>query len=99
VGADASTSRPQAAARSPASAGSILPLVVAIATTILCVAVPFGVPAIAYALRARSAQDAGATEIARSRRRMSLVLSALGIVLGSLVEIYALVRHLAGGFQ
>jgi hypothetical protein len=76
-----------------------LPLALGIATTCLCFAAPFGVPAILFALRARRAHRAGAADLARTSARWSLVCSAIAIVLGALVEVFLLIRHLAAGFQ
>jgi len=75
------------------------PLVLAIATTIFCFAAPFGVPAIVFAVRARAAGSAGSADVARARARISLAFSGAGIVLGLLIELFLLIRHMAAGFQ
>lgn len=75
------------------------PLVLSLVATVLCLGIPFGVPAIVLALKAAEAQRAGSIDVARKRARFSVVLSALGVVSGALVEIYLLIRHMAQAFH
>ena len=76
-----------------------LPLVLSIASTVLCCDPLLGLPAIVLAIQARSAQNEGAIGLARKRARVALVLSIVSMVLGALFELYETVRHLASGFH
>jgi hypothetical protein len=77
----------------------LVALVLAIATTVLCFAVPFGIPALVYAVLARRARSTGEMDVAEKYLRRSLVFSTLAFSFGVAVELFLLVRHLAAGFQ
>lgn len=79
--------------------GTTFALVFSLVATVLCLGVPFGVPAIFLALKAAEAQRAGSADVARKRARFSIVLSALGVAFGALVELYLLIRHMAQAFH
>jgi hypothetical protein len=86
----------------PGSGGDVnttLPLVLSIASTVLCCDPLLGLPAIVLAIQARSAQSEGAIDLARKRARVALVLSIVSMGLGALFELYEAIRHLASGFQ
>jgi hypothetical protein len=76
-----------------------LPLVLAIASTVLCCDPVLGLPAIVLAIQARTARDEGAIDLARRRARTALLVSIASIALGALFELYEGVRQLAKGFQ
>jgi hypothetical protein len=72
-----------------------LPLVLSIASTLLCCNPVFGLPAIVMAIRAKNARDMGNLDGAAKQARTSLLLGALGMGLGLLFEVYELFAFLA----
>ena len=70
-----------------------LPLVLSIASTVLCCDPILGLPAIVLAIGARNAANMGAVEIARRRARTALVLSLASMGVGLTIELFEVVRY------
>jgi hypothetical protein len=71
-----------------------LPLVLSIASTLLCCNPVLGLPAIVLAILARNAADVGAIDLARRRARWALILALVSIALGLALELFEGIRYL-----
>ena len=72
-----------------------LPLVLSIASTLLCCNPVLGLPAIVLAILARNAADVGAIDVARKRARLARRLAIASMILGLLFEVLEGVRYFA----
>jgi hypothetical protein len=72
-----------------------LPLVLSIASTVLCCNPFLGLPAIVLAILARNAAHVGSIDLARKRARAAFVLSLAAIGFGFSFELFEAVRYLA----
>jgi hypothetical protein len=73
--------------------GTTLPLVLSIASTVLCCDPVLGLPAIVLAIQAKNAADMGSIDLAHKRARAALVLAGIGAGLGLLLELYEVLRY------
>jgi hypothetical protein len=64
-----------------------LPLVLSIASTVLCCDPILGLPAIVLAIQARNAANMGAVDVARKRARTALVLAIASSAAGLILEL------------
>jgi hypothetical protein len=74
-----------------------LPLILSIASTLLCCDPVLGLPAIVLAILARRAADMGAIDLARKRARMARLLAIASMGVGLAFELAEGIRLLAGG--
>jgi hypothetical protein len=72
-----------------------LPLILSIASTVLCCDPVLGLPAIVLAIQARNARNVGAIDLARKRARAALVLSIVSMGVGLCFELLEAIRYLA----
>ena len=70
-----------------------LPLVLSIASTLLCCNPGLGLPAIVLAIQARNAANVGSIEAARKSARAALILSLVSMGIGFAIELYEAVRY------
>jgi hypothetical protein len=83
----------------PGSGGDVdttLPLLLAIASTVLCCDPVLGLPAIVFAIQARNAANMGSIDLARRRARTAFVVSLASAGAGLLLELYEAARYVAG---
>ena len=71
-----------------------LPLVLSIASTLLCCDPLLGLPAIILAIQARNAANMGAVDLARKRARTALLLAIASIGAGFALELFEVLRYL-----
>jgi hypothetical protein len=70
-----------------------LPLVLSIASTLLCCDPVLGLPAIVLAIQARNAANMGAIDLARKRARAALILAFVAMGAGLLLEVFEALRY------
>jgi len=71
-----------------------LPLVLSIASTLLCCDPILGLPAIVLAIQARNAANMGAVDLARKRARTALILAIASGGAGLVLELVETLRYL-----
>jgi hypothetical protein len=69
------------------------PLVLSIASTLLCCDPILGLPAIVLAIQARNAANMGALDLARKRARTALILAFVSIGAGLVLEFVEVLRY------
>ena len=74
-----------------------LPLILSIASTLLCCDPLLGLPAIVFAILARNAADTGAIDLARKRARLARALAIASMGVGLVFELVEGIRLVAGG--
>jgi hypothetical protein len=70
-----------------------LPLILSIASTLLCCDPILGLPAIVLAIQARNAANMGAVDLARKRARTALVLAIASSGAGLILELIETLRY------
>ena len=79
---------------STSEVATTLPLVLAIASTLLCCDPILGLPAIILAIQARNAANMGAVDVARRRARAALVLAFAAMGVGLMIQGFEAARYL-----